>query len=125
MLTKIQERSPVVAWAVVGSLLLAGAWLVVRSLTKSSMHADLAGPLIIRFEDTGEQIEMIRGMFEQDMLGRASAGPVDPAVGVFNPKTGKPTGFPVDREYWISLVESLNKAFGHGGAVTQGGRAGE
>ena len=108
MLAKIRERSPALLWIIIVVLLAAGGLLMARRPASQSAQQDMASHIVIRFEDTGDEIKMVRGMFERQMMARGIAGPVNPAEGITNPTTGKPTGFPVDKEYWEGLVRAAN-----------------
>jgi hypothetical protein len=59
----------------------------------------------IRCTETGKEWVMPRGRMEQELFGRP--GPLDPSIGLTNPDTGRPTGFPVDD--WKETVERINK----------------
>lgn len=68
----------------------------------------LVQDVTIRCEETGEEWEMLRGRLEQQL--RRTPGQIDPEVGLINPSTGRPTGFPTDRDAWRAMVERINAA---------------
>lgn len=109
MLEGIRGRFPAVIWTLVAVALVAGGWLVARQPTGRSIQDELASHIVIKFEDTGDEIKMVRGMFEREMMARGIAGTADAAVGITNPKTGKPTGFPADRDYWNQIVAAAKE----------------
>ncbi len=101
-----------VMWAVFAALAVLMVIVILWGLRASrSPAADLASEVTVRFDDTGEDLKMTRGQIERALIARIfQPGPIDPAVGLTNPKTGKPTGFPADREYWNRLIEEAKKA---------------
>lgn len=113
MLDKLQERYPAVTWVVVGLLLLGGAFFILRQMRAGAGRDDLGADIVIRFEDTGDETTMSRGRLERTVLEMAMNEAVDPAKGLNNPKTGKPTGFPVNREYWNTIVAGANEVREH------------
>jgi hypothetical protein len=110
MLRKIQETSPALMWMIVGVLLTVGVYLIVRQFTLQSSQEALGAEVIIRFEDTGEEIKLQRGRLERLMLEQGVNEALDPTKGLINPKTNKPTGFPINRDYWNQLVHAVNDA---------------
>lgn len=61
----------------------------------------------VKFADTGEKVEMRWGEIETEIIRRP--GMPSETEGLVNPKTGKLTGFPTDREAWIQMIERLRK----------------
>ncbi|MDX2114485.1 MAG: hypothetical protein SFZ24_02530 [Planctomycetota bacterium] len=104
------EEKPWIGWAVAGVLALVGLVLIARAVIRPAPAEQLASEILIRFQDTGDTQRMNRGMFEKQMLSQSAIAPLDPAVGINNPKTNKPTGFPEDAEYWQRLVADINAA---------------
>lgn len=98
---------------VLGVLAVAAVAVGIRALTSNSASEvqSLSAEVPVHFDDTGDEIKMNRGQIERSVLARIfHPGPIDAAVGLTNPKTGKPTGFPVDRAYWDRLIEEAKKA---------------
>jgi hypothetical protein len=54
--------------------------------------------------ETGEEFEMPRGRIEVQLYERP--GPLDPSVGLTNPKTGRPTLFP--KSEWEATIDRIN-----------------
>ena len=54
--------------------------------------------------ETGEEIIMPRGRMEQMLWDRPR--PIDPSVGLTNPKTGRPTLFP--KSEWEATIDRIN-----------------
>lgn len=54
--------------------------------------------------ETGEEFVMPRGRMEVQLYERP--GPLDPNVGLINPKTGRPTLFP--KSAWEATIERIN-----------------
>jgi hypothetical protein len=108
---KIREfinKNPWLGWAIAVLLLVAGAVVYFRfnpSRTEYSL-ARMTEDVTIRCSETGKEWKMPRGRMEAELLGRS--GQIDPTLGITNPDTGRPTGFPVTE--WESTVERLNKA---------------
>ncbi|MBL8745207.1 MAG: hypothetical protein JNK58_02505 [Phycisphaerae bacterium] len=101
-----------ISWIIFAVLALVAAVLAVRAMTggaKSEIQ-DLAASVTIRYEDTGDETQMNRGIFERALLARLhQSAPIDASIGLTNPKTGKPTGFPKDRELWNAAIEDLKR----------------
>ena len=88
---------------------LAG-WLLTRTFLKDPPRESveyLSQDVTIRCEETGDEWAMSRGVLERDLYLRQ--GMIDPAQGIPNPNTGKPTGFPVNKEKeWNQVIERIN-----------------
>ena len=120
MIGKLKQRSPAAAWALVVALLGVGAYIAARPFLSASSQESLGADVVIRFEDTGDEMRIQRGRFERMMLEQGVEAPLDPSKGINNPKTNKPTGFPVDREYWNGLVNAVNEAMKRPSATGSG-----
>lgn len=108
---RLIEEKPWIGWAVAGLLMLVGAFLVARPLLSGSGGPQaLADHVIIIYEDTGEEGKVGFGSLQRILLQEAARQPLNPAEGLTNPKTGKKTGFPKDRDMWQKLVTNANEA---------------
>jgi len=65
--------------------------------------------ITIRCSETGQEWQMPRGKMVSGLRGASASARLDPNMGLVNPTTKKPTGFPVDRDEWNALIERLNK----------------
>lgn len=101
------NRTPWLGWALAAALLVAGVFLYWRMRPDQGPYSleKMSETVTIRCTETGDEWKMTRGQMERDLLGRS--GQIDPNVGLVNPKTGRPTGFPIDD--WASTVDRLNK----------------
>ncbi|MFZ4574489.1 MAG: hypothetical protein ACOYN0_08835 [Phycisphaerales bacterium] len=71
----------------------------------------------IKFVDTGDEIQIPRGRLDKELRGRG--GSLNPEEGIINPKTGKPTGFPFDKDEWSEWIARINKDKTDAGAASQ------
>lgn len=95
-------------WIVFGVLTVIALGLMLRAFTSGSDIEELTSDVVIRYEDTGDEVKMNRGQFERALLARLHQKElIDAAVGLENPKTGKATGFPVDRAFWNKMIEDV------------------
>lgn len=126
MLTKLRaliQQSPRLGWLTAVLLLIVVVFLVLRMRSGPGAYSyeRMAQDVRIRCAETGEEWTMPRGRMEADLLARA--GPIDPNEGIVNPKTGRPTGFPVTE--WRQTIDRLNAAkqelAAGGGARASGG----
>lgn len=100
----------------VGGLLMvlilgAAAYMFVRGRIAGGSNAveRLAAPITMKDSETGEEWQMSRGKLISALRGASASGRLDAKHGVTNPKTGKATGFPVDRNEWEDLIRQLNE----------------
>jgi len=104
--TWVQANTKTAA-GVLAIAVLAG-FLVLRQLgsgTNAYEPERLTELVTIRCSETGEEWEMPRGRMEQLLWDRPA--PIDPKVGLVNPKTGKSTGFPVSE--WEATCIRINR----------------
>lgn len=99
----ILQRYPMGGWVLAAVLMLAAAFMAWRNF-KSDPISQMTELVTIRCTETGETWQVPRGVLEKQLFQRPF--PVDPNIGVVNPKTGKPTGFPVDD--WKRTVDRIN-----------------
>src|SRR5262245_5375252 len=104
----LRER-PMLGWVVAGVFLLAAAVLAYRSFRGVGGDpyalARTTQDIVIKDRETGEEWTMKRGRVEQILWDRGDK--LDPNVGIPNPKTGKPTGFP--KSDWEATIERIRK----------------
>ena len=119
------RQSPALGWGVAGVLLVVAVYLAYRSFGSGANPYSFDSrteDIVIRDRETGEEWTMKRGRMEAMLWER---GKIDPTVGIPNPKTGKPTGFP--KSDWESTIERIQRdqaafAEAYGGRVpTTGG----
>lgn len=84
-------------------------YLVRRPGGGAESQARLLENITIRCSETGQEWEMPRGKMVSGLRSASANGKLDPGMGLVNPTTKKPTGFPVNREEWNALIERLNK----------------
>ncbi len=97
---------------VVVALLIAAAvalYIVRRPGGGAESQARLLENITIRCSETGQEWEIPRGKMVSGLRGASANARLDPSIGLVNPTTKKPTGFPVDRDEWTALIERLNK----------------
>lgn len=110
MAAALRDKSSTWKWIATAVLLFAGALLLARLIVRAPASERLAQTVTIRYEDTGEETKINRGMFEKILLEQAVLKPLDPSKGLVNPKTNTQTGFPIDRELWNRLIKEINAA---------------
>ena len=103
------KKHPLVGWGLCLALLAATAWLWLgRERGESALSPErMQETVTIKYADTGETAQMPRGRFEK-ML-RDAGSKLDPAHGLVNPKTGKPTGFLFDQREWEEAIARVNE----------------
>lgn len=123
---KIREllrTKPWIGWAFAGVMLVIAFYFAFfRGSTDQFGPARMQETVTIKYADTGETVDMPRGRFLKKLL-EDNPGKLDPAVGLINPSTNKPTGFLFDKSEWDKVVAELNqdkeaaaKGPGQGGA---------
>ncbi len=121
-LREIAREKPCVLWAAIGALVLAAVLVLVRFTAgghaPDSIEA-LSQEVTIRCSETGKEWTVQRGRMERDLLLRGV--PIDPSVGLPNPDTGRPTGFPADRDMWERTIKRLNNEAAEAGALKRRG----
>ncbi len=111
-LREFMQKSPMMGWAMAALLMLFAAFMLYTRLNPKDETRQLTEMVTIRCSETGETWKVQRGIMEKELWLRPY--PVDPNQGIVNPKTGKPTGFPVDA--WKETVEQINAQRGEGNA---------
>jgi hypothetical protein len=103
------NKSPWMGWAFAVLLLGATIFFFMRSRSNADPYSPdrMKEMVTIRFTDTDDEITMPRGTMDKEL--RRSGDKLDPSKGITNPKTGKPTGFLVDKDDWEAWVARINK----------------
>lgn len=104
-------QKPWVGGLLVAVIIGSAAYLYVRNRSIASPHSAerLAQKIAIKDSVTGEEWEMTRGKMIAGLRAASAQGPLDPNNGIINPKTGKSTGFPADKDEWEDLIRQLNE----------------
>ncbi len=101
------DRSPRLGWLCAALFLAAGILIFMRMRSDPGTYSfeRMTQDVRVRCVETGEEWTVKRGRMEADLLARA--GQIDSAEGLINPKTGKPSGFPVNE--WQETIDRLNR----------------
>ena len=102
------NKNPWLGWVLAIAFLVLSFILYTRLSGANDPYSveRLSEQVTLRDIETGEEWTMNRGKME--MILRERPDYVNPMQGLPNPKTGKLTGFPVDRE-WEETVARLNR----------------
>lgn len=103
-LREFMQKNPMMGWALAALLTLGAAAVVITRVGAKSETQQLTQMITIRCTETGDTWQVLRGVMEKELYLRPY--PIDPNQGLINPKTGKPTGFPIDA--WKETVERVN-----------------
>lgn len=111
MLQKIREyiaQNSWIGWVVALAIFALAIWLYfARSGGTSPYNPEhMRQSVTVRFTDTNEETTMTFGQLDKELRRRGDV--LDPKVGITNPKTGQPTGFPV-ADMWNEMVTRINK----------------
>jgi len=114
-------------WVVLVVLLGAGAYLFTRAYSaKGPADPDtLRQDVALKCSETGFEWKLNRGRMEGYLYQMAAEGKLDASTGLENPKTGKRTGFPVDRADWEKTVARILKEGADAAAARSGQQTGE
>ncbi len=129
MIDKVREwlaKNPSTGWVLALLIAVASVGLYYfRSGGESDVYSpeSMREELTVRFTDTGETIKIPRGRLDRMLRDRKT---LDPAEGITNPATGKPTGFLVDEDEWsgmLNRIKTERDAFrsGQAGSAPLGG----
>lgn len=102
----IQEK-PWIGWVTLAVLLVVAGYMVARQFMAPDEATILSQEITLRYEDSGTEEQVNRGQFESLLMQLSARGELRVDEGMTNPKTGKKTGFPVDREYWEKVVTAI------------------
>jgi len=94
--------------AIVASLLITAVALLVIRSNRIGKPEQLADEVVIKDSVSGEEWRMARGRLLNSARAMSAEGTLKPDVGLPNPKTGKRTGFPLDRREWEAIVQQMN-----------------
>ncbi len=105
----ILQQKPFVGWIVAGVLALVAVYFATSGSRTKQMYTpdSMTEMLTIRYADTGTEATIPRGRLLRDLLD-SNDGKLDPTKGHINPETGKPTGFPFNKELWDGMVAQVN-----------------
>lgn len=114
-------KRPWIGWVVALVVLALSAVTIFLQNRSDSPYSpeSMTEMLTIRYTDTDEVERIPRGRLDKLLRGRTS---FDPAEGIVNPKTGKPTGFLVDEEEWTAMlarIKAEKERFKAGGSALQ------
>lgn len=98
------KKQPMLGWILSAVLMLAAAFMLWRNFSSRNEVTQLTQLVTIRCNETGDTWQVPRGVLEKQLIQRPY--PIDPSEGVVNPKTGKPTGFPIDD--WKLTIDRIN-----------------
>lgn len=103
------KDSPWLGWAVAAGFLLLSVVIYTRLSADSGPYSTerMSQTVTIKCIETGEEWEMTRGLMEQQL--RRRGGELSEDEGLVNPSTGRPTGFPFDKDEWRKTVERINR----------------
>lgn len=120
-LKALLDRSPRLGWLCAALFLAAGILIFVRMRSGPEAYSfeRMTQDVRVRCAETGDEWTVKRGRMEADLLARA--GQLNSAEGLTNPKTGKPTGFPVNE--WQETIDRLNREKEALATGRRGGRA--
>jgi hypothetical protein len=102
------KANPWIGWALFFALLVVGVALYFLRGRSAGVYSpeSMREMLTIRYTDTDEVEKIPRGRL--DKMLRGTGDTLDPAKGIINPKTGKPTGFLVDEDEWSAMIQRIN-----------------
>ncbi|MFM9959125.1 MAG: hypothetical protein ACKVZJ_13760 [Phycisphaerales bacterium] len=106
---ELLNRKPWLGYVLVGLLVAAGvyAYLFLAGSEQRSLKK-LGEMVTIRDTETGDEWTMVRGRMELELIQRSATETLSARVGLTNPKTGKPNGFPVDGS-WDEAIKRVNE----------------
>lgn len=103
------NNKPWLGWVVAGAILLISVAVYWKMSGKGDPYSveRLSQDVTIKCVETGDEWTMQRGLMEREL--RRRTGLIDPTQGLPNPKTGRLTGFPFDKDSWEATVRRLNE----------------
>ena len=108
-LREFMNKKPWVGWVVAVLFLGASVFFFFRGQRSQDLYSPnrMTEMVTVHFTDTDDEMTIPRGRLDKEL--RSQANLLDPSKGITNPKTGKPTGFLVDKEEWDAWVARINK----------------
>ncbi|MEO0482268.1 MAG: hypothetical protein AAF138_01455 [Planctomycetota bacterium] len=108
-LREFLNSNPLIGWSAAALFAVAVVVLLYIRLGGNSTYSveRMTEMVTIKCTETGEEWIMPRGRMEKEL--RLRGGAIDASVGLTNPTTGQPTGFPFDAGSWRETVERLNR----------------
>ncbi|MBL8887225.1 MAG: hypothetical protein JNK16_11225 [Phycisphaerales bacterium] len=102
-------QKPAVGWSVAGLAILVALWFFWQGMFAKGTYdlSRMTEKVTIRFADTGDEMVLTRGEFEEQL--RRMGQDLKADQGIVNPKTGKPTGILVAARDWQETVNRLNQ----------------
>lgn len=103
----IREK-PWAGW-IVALIAIATASVIIFRQNQSQGRFDVQNMqeyITIKYMDTGDEERIPRGRV--DKMLREQGGALDASKGLVNPKTGQPTGFPIDKDDWEAWIKRIN-----------------
>lgn len=102
-------QKPAVGWSVAGVAILVALWFFWQGVFGKGTYdlARMTEKVTIRFADTGDELVLTRGEFEEQL--RRLGQDLKADQGIVNPKTGKPTGIMIASKEWQETVNRLNQ----------------
>ena len=115
---ELLAKNPWIGWIFAAMVLGLAVFIYMkRSGSDDPYSPDRMVELVtIKFVDTGDEIQIPRGRLDKELRGRG--GSLNPEEGIINPKTGKPTGFPFDKDEWSEWIARINQEKTEAGAAT-------
>lgn len=115
----IREK-PWAGWIVALMILAAAGFIIFRQNQSQGRFtpASMQEYITIKYMDTGDEERIPRGRV--DKMLRDQGATLDPNKGLINPKTGQPTGFPIDKDDWEAWIKRINDdraEYGSGGVA--------
>jgi len=106
---KFINSKPWLGWGIAVLFLGVCLFLVYRMNTSRDPYSleRMSEVVTIKCFETGEEWTMNRGMMEKSLRNRGSN--LNPGDGIPNPKTGRLTGFPINKTEWESTIARINK----------------
>lgn len=108
-LRDLLQKSPWVGWGLAAVFLLMSVVLYMRLTKDHNAYSTerMSEIVTIKCIETGDEWEMTRGLMEQQLRRRGVQ--LNPEEGIVNPKTGRPTGFPFNKDEWRKTIERINR----------------
>lgn len=106
---QLMREKPWMGW-IVALVAIAAAGFMMFNNTQSDGRftpSNMQEIITIKYIDTEEEVRLPRGRV--DKMLRGQGGNLDPSKGLINPKTGKASGYPVDKDDWEKWIKRINE----------------